>query len=64
MSQNISKVYFADLVRAASTTPVLDPLIQVLGAEYVILLAATLVARSAMLGALMLRSSPGYNRQN
>src|SRR5581483_10618795 len=55
MPQNISKLYFADLVGAASATLLLDPLMQRLGAEHVILLTAPLVVGSAMMGALILR---------
>lgn len=55
MPQNISKLYFADLVGAASATLLLDPLMQKLGAEYVILLTAPMVAASAIIGALILR---------
>ncbi len=56
MPQNISKLYFADLVGAASATLLLDPLMQGLGAEYVILLTAPMVAASAIIGALILRA--------
>lgn len=52
MPQNISKLYFADLVGAASATLLLDPLMRGLGAEYVILLTAPMVAGSAIAGAL------------
>jgi len=55
MPQNISKLYFADLVGAASATLLLDPLMQRLGAEHVILLTAPLVVGSAMMGVLILR---------
>jgi hypothetical protein len=55
MPQNISKLYFADLVGAASATLLLDPLMQKLGAEYVILLTAPMVAASAIIGALILK---------
>jgi hypothetical protein len=54
MPQNISKLYFADLVGAASATLLLDPLMRGLGAEYVILLTAPMVAGSAIIGVLAL----------
>jgi hypothetical protein len=54
MPQNISKLYFADLVGAASATLLLDPLMRGFGAEYVILLTAPMVAGSAIAGALAL----------
>jgi spermine/spermidine synthase len=54
MPQNISKLYFADLVGAASATLLLDPLMRGLGAEYGILLTAPMVAGSAIAGALAL----------
>jgi hypothetical protein len=58
MPQNISKLYFADLVGAASATLLLDPLMQGLGAEYVILMTAPMVAGSAIAGALALKGIP------
>jgi Spermine/spermidine synthase domain len=54
MPQNINKLYFADLLGAASATLLLDPLMRGLGAEYLILLTAPLVAASAMAGAMAL----------
>jgi predicted membrane-bound spermidine synthase len=54
MPQKISKLYFADLVGAASSTLLLDPLMRGFGAEYVILLTAPMVAGSAIAGALVL----------
>jgi hypothetical protein len=54
MPHNINKLYFADLVGAASATLLLDPLMRGLGAEYVILLTAPMVAGSAIAGALAL----------
>jgi hypothetical protein len=54
MPQKISKLYFADLVGAALATLLLDPLMRGLGAEYVILLTAPMVAGSAIAGALAL----------
>ncbi|HEY3094141.1 MAG TPA: hypothetical protein VGJ42_00090 [Nitrososphaera sp.] len=54
MPQSISKLYFADLVGAASATLLLDPLMRGLGAEYVILLTAPMVAGSTIAGALAL----------
>jgi len=59
MPQSISKLYFADLVGAASATLLLDPMMRGLGAEYVILLTAPMVAGSAIAGALALtRGAP------
>jgi len=59
MPQKISKLYFADLVGAASATLLLDPLMRGLGAEYVILLTAPVVAGSAIAGALALKGVSG-----
>jgi hypothetical protein len=56
MPQNISKLYFVDLVGAASATLLLDPLMRGLGAEYVILLTAPMVAASAIIGAWILKA--------
>src|SRR5918911_2856204 len=48
MSQKISKLYFADLIGAASATIILDPLLQSLGAASVLLLtSATIVGAAA-----------------
>lgn len=52
--RQISKLYFADLVGAASAALLLDPFMRWLGAEPVLLLTALLVAGSAIIGALAL----------
>jgi hypothetical protein len=54
--RQISKLYFADLVGAASAALLLDPFMRWLGAEPVLLFTALLVAGSAMAAAL---ASPG-----
>ncbi len=61
MPRNISKLYFADLVGAASATLILDPLMQRLGAENVILLTAPLVVGSAIIGMLALTRKSNKN---
>jgi predicted membrane-bound spermidine synthase len=53
MPRQISKLYFADLVGAASAALLLDPLMLGLGAESVLLFTALLVAGSAIIGALL-----------
>jgi hypothetical protein len=52
--RQISKLYFADLVGAASAALLLDPFMRWLGAEPVLLLTALLMAGSAIIGALAL----------
>jgi hypothetical protein len=54
MPRQISKLYFADLIGAASAALLLDPLMRGLGAEPVLLLTALLVAGSAIIGALLI----------
>lgn len=56
MPRQITKLYFADLVGASSAALVLDPLMQALGAESVLLLTSLLVAGSAIVGALAIKS--------
>lgn len=56
MPRQINKLYFADLVGASSAALALDPLMQVFGAESVLLLTSLLVAGSAIAGAFALRS--------
>lgn len=56
MPRQISKLYFADLVGASSAALALDPLMQVFGAESVLLLTSLLVAGPAIAGAFALRS--------
>jgi hypothetical protein len=53
--RQVTKLYFADLVGAASAALLLDPLMMGLGAESVLLSTSLLVAGSAMAGALVLR---------
>jgi hypothetical protein len=55
MPRKINKLYFADLVGAAAATLLLDPLMQVAGAEQVIMITAPLVAGSAILAAAFAR---------
>lgn len=61
MPRQISKLYFADLIGAASAALLLDPLMRGLGAESVLLFTALLVAGSATVGALLLSRSSGEN---
>lgn len=56
MPRQISKLYFADLVGASFSALALDPLMQVFGAESVLMLTSLLVAGSATAGAIGLRS--------
>jgi hypothetical protein len=53
MPRQISKLYFADLIGAASAALLLDPLMRGLGAEPVLLFTTLLVAGSAIIGALL-----------
>ena len=53
--RQVTKLYFADLVGAASAALLLDPLMMGLGAESVLLSTSLLVAGSAIAGALVLR---------
>jgi predicted membrane-bound spermidine synthase len=64
MPQNMNKLYFADLVGAASATLLLDPLMQLLNAEYAILFTAPLVAGSTIIGALALTKSRRVPKTN
>src|SRR5919202_758640 len=47
MSEKITKLYFADLIGAASATIILDPLLQALGAATVLLLASVAIVGAA-----------------
>lgn len=47
MPQKINKLYFADLLGAACATLILDPLMQTLGAESVLLMTSVLVSGSS-----------------
>jgi predicted membrane-bound spermidine synthase len=57
MPREVSKLYFIDLVGAASATLMLDPLMQRLGAESVLLSAALLVLGPSLIAALLLSTS-------
>jgi hypothetical protein len=57
MPREISKLYFIDLIGAAAATLMLDPLMQRLGAESVLLSAALLVLGPSLIAALLLLSS-------
>lgn len=57
MPREVSKLYFIDLVGAAAATLMLDPLMQRLGAESVLLSAALLVLGPSLIAALVLSAS-------
>jgi predicted membrane-bound spermidine synthase len=57
MPREVSKLYFIDLVGAAAATLMLDPLMQRLGAESVLLSAALLVLGPSLIAALLLSTS-------
>ncbi|HET6799232.1 MAG TPA: hypothetical protein VFH25_01600, partial [Nitrososphaeraceae archaeon] len=57
MPKEVSKLYFIDLVGAAAATLMLDPLMQRLGAESVLLSAALLVLGPSLIAALVLSAS-------
>ena len=61
MPREVSKLYFIDLVGAAAATLMLDPLMQRLGAESVLLSAALLVIGPSLIAALVL-SSPSQKK--
>lgn len=61
MPREVSKLYFIDLVGAAAATLMLDPLMQRLGAESVILSAALLVLGPSLIAALVL-SAPSQKK--
>ena len=61
MPREVSKLYFIDLVGAASATLMLDPLMQRLGAESVLLSAALLVLGPSLIAALLLSTSQKKN---
>jgi hypothetical protein len=54
MPRQINRLYFADLVGAASAAIILDPLMRGLGAEPVLLFTALLVAGSAIIGGVLI----------
>jgi predicted membrane-bound spermidine synthase len=58
MPRQITKLYFADLIGASSAALILDPLMQALGAESVLLLTSLLVAGSAVAGAFAIKGAP------
>src|SRR5919205_2163506 len=57
MPREVSKLYFIDLIGAAAATLMLDPLMQRLGAESVLLAAALFVLGPSLIAALLLSSS-------
>jgi hypothetical protein len=57
MSREISKLYFADLAGAAVGTLILDPLLQQLGAESVLLLTSLLIIGPSLIVVLVLFNS-------
>lgn len=61
MPREVSKLYFIDLVGAAAATLMLDPLMQRLGAESVLLSAALLVIGPSLIAALVL-SIPSHKK--
>jgi predicted membrane-bound spermidine synthase len=61
MPREVSKLYFIDLVGAAAATLMLDPLMQRLGAESVLLSAALLVLGPSLIAALVL-SAPSQKK--
>ncbi|MDQ3975995.1 MAG: hypothetical protein M3264_05650, partial [Thermoproteota archaeon] len=61
MPREVSKLYFIDLVGAAAATLILDPLMQRLGAESVLLSAALLVIGPSLIAALVL-SAPSQKK--
>jgi predicted membrane-bound spermidine synthase len=61
MPKEVSKLYFIDLVGAAAATLMLDPLMQRLGAESVLLSAALLVLGPSLIAALVI-SAPSQKK--
>jgi predicted membrane-bound spermidine synthase len=61
MPREVSKLYFIDLVGAAAATLMLDPLMQRLGAESVLLAVALLVVAPSLIASLML-STPSQKK--
>jgi predicted membrane-bound spermidine synthase len=61
MPREVSKLYFIDLVGAAAATLMLDPLMQRLGAESVLLSAALLVIGPSLIAAIVL-STPSQKK--
>jgi predicted membrane-bound spermidine synthase len=61
MPREVSKLYFIDLIGAAAATLMLDPLMQRLGAESVLLSAALLVIGPSLIAALVL-SAPSQKK--
>src|SRR5919108_5477772 len=54
--REVTKLYFADLAGAAAATLILDPLLQGLGAESLVLFIGILITGSLLIAALALRS--------
>src|SRR5215212_737252 len=63
MPREVSKLYFIDLVGAAAATLMLDPLMQRLGAESVLLSVALLVLGPSLIAALLLSSTSSQKKR-
>ena len=63
MPREVSKLYFIDLLGAAAATLMLDPLMQRLGAESVLLSVALLVLGPSLIAALLLSSTPSQKKR-
>jgi hypothetical protein len=62
MPKEISKLYFIDLVGAGAATLVLDPIMQVLGAESMLLSAAILIGGPSVIAAFIFIPSTKNNK--
>src|SRR5919112_921748 len=63
MPREVSKLYFIDLLGAAAATLMLDPLMQRLGAESVLLSVALLVLGPSLITALLLSSTSSQKKR-
>src|SRR5919112_1080664 len=63
MPREVSKLYFIDLLGAAAATLMLDPLMQRLGAESVLLSVALLVLGPSLIAALLLSSTSSQKKR-
>jgi hypothetical protein len=61
MPREVTKLYFVDLSGAAAATLILDPLLQVFGAESLLLLISILVIGSSIIARLVLNHHIGKN---
>ena len=64
MPKEISKLYFIDLLGAGAAALVLDPIIQVLGAESVLLSISLIVLGPSIAASLLLVKQPNLFRKN